>query len=178
MAENQELAVRDKKELVGKEEKTVPGRYLRPLRRHLRDGRRAHRRRWRWPASRRRTSASRLENDVLRVEGRIDFTKYDGHGAGLHRVQRRPLRALLRPVEQDRPGEDQRPARRRRADADLAEGEAGAAAADRDPLSEARAAGRRRQRPRLAQAFETLIGRWIGESGVARDPLRRRWGPR
>ena len=35
MAETQELAVRDKKELVSKEEKTVPGAVLRPLRRHL-----------------------------------------------------------------------------------------------------------------------------------------------
>ena len=30
MAETQQLAVRDKKELVGKEEKTVPGRYYVP----------------------------------------------------------------------------------------------------------------------------------------------------
>ena len=77
MATPQELAVREKQELVGKGEKTVPGRYYVP------------------PADIFETDDSlmlvmeipgvekkdldvALENDVLRIDGRIDFAKYDG----------------------------------------------------------------------------------------------------
>jgi HSP20 family molecular chaperone IbpA len=70
MAEKQEMAVREKKELAAKEEKTVPGRYFIPY------------------ADIYETDDAlavvlemqdldvALENDVLRVDGRIDFAKY------------------------------------------------------------------------------------------------------
>ena len=77
MADTHELSVRDKKELVGKGEKTVPGRFYVPYA----------------DISETEDSLSvvmemagvdkdnlsvNLENDVLRVEGKIDFAKYEG----------------------------------------------------------------------------------------------------
>ena len=77
MATAQELAVRDKKELVSKEEKTVPGRYYVPLRRHLRD-RRALCVVMEMPGVEKKDLDVALENGVLRVDGQIDFSKYEG----------------------------------------------------------------------------------------------------
>ena len=70
MVEKQEMAVREKKELTAKEEKTVPGRYFIPsaddaLAVVLE-----------MPGVEKKDLDVALENDVLRVDGRIDFAKY------------------------------------------------------------------------------------------------------
>ena len=75
MVEKQELSVREKKELVAKEEKTIPGRYYIPyvdiyetddvLAVVLE-----------MPGVEKKDLNVALENDVLRVEGQIDFSKY------------------------------------------------------------------------------------------------------
>ena len=77
MAETQELAVRDKKELVGKEEKTVPGRYYVPYA-DIFETEDALSVVMEMPGVAKDKIAVTLKNDVLRVEGQIDFTKYDG----------------------------------------------------------------------------------------------------
>ena len=73
----QELAVRDKKELVSKEEKTVPGRYYVPYG-DIYETDAALSVMLEMPGIERKDLDIALENDVLRVEGRIDFSKYDG----------------------------------------------------------------------------------------------------
>jgi HSP20 family molecular chaperone IbpA len=77
MAKSQELSVQHKKELAPKEEKTVPTRYYIPntdvyetddtltLVMEV-------------PGVEKKDVTVQLENDVLRVEGRIDFSKYEG----------------------------------------------------------------------------------------------------
>lgn len=77
MATAQELAVRDKKELVSKEEKTVPGRYYVPYG-DIYETDQALCVVLEMPGVERKDIDIALENDVLRVEGRIDFSKYDG----------------------------------------------------------------------------------------------------
>ena len=77
MAEKQELAVRDKKELVGKEEKTVPGRHYVPYA-DIYETDDALTVVMEMPGVEKKDIGVALENDVLRVEGRIDFTKYEG----------------------------------------------------------------------------------------------------
>jgi HSP20 family molecular chaperone IbpA len=77
MATAQELAVRDKKELVSKEEKTVPGRHYVPYG----DIYETEEALWvvmEMPGVEKKDLDVALENNVLRVEGRIDFAKYDG----------------------------------------------------------------------------------------------------
>jgi HSP20 family protein len=77
MARSQALEVQEKKELVSKEEKTVPGRYFVPntdifetedtlvVVMEL-------------PGVQKKDVEINLENDTLRVEARIDYGKYDG----------------------------------------------------------------------------------------------------
>ncbi len=77
MAESQELAVRDKKELVAKEEKTVPGRYYIPYADIYEIGD-ALSVVVEMAGVEKDNISVALENDVLRVEGRIEFAKYDG----------------------------------------------------------------------------------------------------
>jgi len=77
MAEKQELAVRDKKELVSKEEKTVPGRHYVPYA-DIYETDDALTVVMEMPGVEKKDISVALENDVLRVEGRIDFTKYEG----------------------------------------------------------------------------------------------------
>jgi HSP20 family protein len=75
MAEKQELSVREKKELVAKEEKTVPGRYYIPSADiHETDDALAVV--LEMPGVEKKDLNIALENDVLKVDGRIDFTKY------------------------------------------------------------------------------------------------------
>jgi HSP20 family protein len=77
MATAQELAVREKKELVSKEEKTVPGRYYIPYADiHETEG--ALTVVMEMPGVEKKNVNIALENDVLRVDGQIDFTKYEG----------------------------------------------------------------------------------------------------
>ena len=77
MATAQELAVREKKELVSKEEKTVPGRYFVPYA-DIFETDEALTVVVEIPGVEKKDLDVALENDVLRVEGKIDFTKYDG----------------------------------------------------------------------------------------------------
>jgi HSP20 family molecular chaperone IbpA len=77
MSGNQEVAVREKKELVGKEEQTVPGRYYVPVA-DIYETEDALRVVMEIPGVERKDVNVALENDVLRVDARIDFSKYEG----------------------------------------------------------------------------------------------------
>jgi HSP20 family protein len=77
MATAQELAVRDKKELVSKEEKTVPGRYYVPYA-DIYETDESLSVVMEMPGVEKDKLTVGLENDVLRVDGRIDFSKYEG----------------------------------------------------------------------------------------------------
>ena len=72
----QELAVRDKKELVSKEEKTIPGRYYVPYA-DIYETDAALTVVMEMPGVEKQDVVVNLENDVLRVEGRIDYMKYE-----------------------------------------------------------------------------------------------------
>ena len=72
-----ELAVQEKKELVSKEEKTVPARYyVQNTDIHETDD--ALTVVMEIPGVEKKDVDVNIENDVLRVEGRIDFAKYEG----------------------------------------------------------------------------------------------------
>jgi HSP20 family protein len=77
MAAAQELSVRDKKELVSKEEKTVPGRYYIPYA-DIHETDDALTVVMEVPGVEKDAVNVALENDVLRVDGQIDFAKYEG----------------------------------------------------------------------------------------------------
>jgi HSP20 family protein len=77
MSASQELSVRDKKELVGKEEQTVPGRYYIPYA-DIHETDDALTVVMEVPGVERKDVSVALENDVLRVDGQIDFAKYEG----------------------------------------------------------------------------------------------------
>ena len=76
MATAQDLAVRDKKELVTKDEKTVPGRYYIPSA-DIYETDEALSVVMEMPGVERKDLDVALENNVLRIDGRIDFTKYE-----------------------------------------------------------------------------------------------------
>ncbi|MBV8616534.1 MAG: Hsp20/alpha crystallin family protein [Acetobacteraceae bacterium] len=76
-APSQELAVREKRELVGKDEKTVPGRFYVPYS-DIYETDEALTVLMEMPGVEREGVSIALENDVLRVEGKIDFSKYEG----------------------------------------------------------------------------------------------------
>ena len=75
MAESKEMAVREKKELVAKEEKTVPGRYFIPYS-DIYETDELLAVVMEMPGVEKKDLEVALENDVLRVDGRIDFSKY------------------------------------------------------------------------------------------------------
>jgi HSP20 family protein len=77
MATAQELSVRDKKELVSKDEKTVPGRHYVPFADIYETGD-ALCVVMEMPGVERKDVDVALENGVLRVDGQIDFSKYEG----------------------------------------------------------------------------------------------------
>ena len=77
MASPQELAVRDKKELVTKEEKTVPGRYYVPYA-DIYETDEALCVVMEMPGVEKKDLNVALENSVLRVDGQINFSKYEG----------------------------------------------------------------------------------------------------
>ena len=77
MTESQELAVRDKKELVAKEEQTVSGRYYIPYA-DIFETDDSLSVVMEMPGVAKDDLTIALESDVLRVEGRINFTKYEG----------------------------------------------------------------------------------------------------
>ena len=133
MADHRSWKIRAKKELVTKEEKTVPARSYVPstdiyetqdaltvvmeMRRGKED------------------IIVALENDRLRVEGQIAFSKYEGLEPVYTDVQRRPLCSRIHAVEQNRPGKDQRASRGRRAHSDAAQSEGGPAEAHPNQLT-------------------------------------------
>jgi HSP20 family molecular chaperone IbpA len=77
MAAGQSLEVQGKKELVSKEEKTVPARYFVPATDiyETDDGLMVV---MEVPGVERKDIDINVENEVIRVEGRIDASKYDG----------------------------------------------------------------------------------------------------
>ena len=77
MANAQELAVQQKKELEQKEEKTVPARYFVPNA-DIYETDDALTVVLEIPGVDKKDVSVNLENNVLRVEGRIDFSKYEG----------------------------------------------------------------------------------------------------
>jgi len=77
MADQQELAVREKKELATKEERTVSGRFYVPYT-DVYETEDALMVVMEMPGLDRKDVAVELKDDVLRVDGRIDFFKYDG----------------------------------------------------------------------------------------------------
>jgi len=77
MAGQQDLTVREKQELVSKEEKTLPGRFYVPNT-DICETEQALLVMMEMPGVDRKDVTVSLENDVLRVEGRIDFSKYEG----------------------------------------------------------------------------------------------------
>lgn len=72
-----ELAVQEKKELVSKEEKTVPARYY-VQNTDIYETDDALTVVMEIPGVEKKDVEVNIENDVLRVEGRIDFAKYEG----------------------------------------------------------------------------------------------------
>lgn len=77
MATSQELSVREKRELATKEEKTVPGRFYVPYT-DVYETDEALAVVMELPGVDRKDVEVSLENGVLRVEGKIDYAKYDG----------------------------------------------------------------------------------------------------
>jgi HSP20 family molecular chaperone IbpA len=77
MAKSKELSVQQKKELAPKEEKTVPARYYVPNT-DIYETDEALTLVMEMPGVEKKDVTVQLENDVLRVEGRIDFSKYEG----------------------------------------------------------------------------------------------------
>src|SRR5579883_2791539 len=77
MAKGKSLQVQEKKELVSKEEKTVPARYYVPST-DIYETEDALTVVMEVPGVERKDLEVNLENDVLRIEGRIDFAKYEG----------------------------------------------------------------------------------------------------
>lgn len=77
MASSQELAVREKKELTTKEEKTIPGRFYVPYA-DIYETDEALTVMMEMPGVDRKDVSVALENDVLKVEGKIDYSKYQG----------------------------------------------------------------------------------------------------
>jgi HSP20 family protein len=77
MADQQELAVREKREVAAKEERTVPGRFYVPHT-DVYETEEALTVVMEMPGVGREDVGIELKDDVLRVEGRIDFAKYGG----------------------------------------------------------------------------------------------------
>jgi HSP20 family molecular chaperone IbpA len=77
MARSQALEVQEKKELVSKEEKTIPARYFVPNT-DVFETEDALLVIMEMPGVEKKDIDVSLENDTLRVEARIDYSKYDG----------------------------------------------------------------------------------------------------
>jgi HSP20 family protein len=75
MSGSQELAVREKQELVQQEEKTIPGRYYVPAA-DIFETDDALTLILEMPGVGKNNVDVQIENDVLRVEGKIDYTAY------------------------------------------------------------------------------------------------------
>ena len=77
MSDTQELAVREKQELAKKEEKTTPGRYYIPTA-DIFETDEALTVIMEMPGVEKKDIDVALEDDALRVEGKIDYSKYQG----------------------------------------------------------------------------------------------------
>lgn len=77
MATGQELSIRDKKELVTQDEKTVPGRNYVPYA-DIYETDQALTLVMEMPSVDKKDIDVDLENNILLINGKIDFTKYDG----------------------------------------------------------------------------------------------------
>jgi HSP20 family protein len=77
MSGTQELAVREKQELANKEEKTIPGRYFVPQA-DIFETDEALTVIMEMPGVEKKNVSIALENDIVRVEGQIDFGQYQG----------------------------------------------------------------------------------------------------
>lgn len=77
MAKSQELSVQEKKELVSKEEQTVPARYYVPTT-DIYETEDALTVVMEMPGVEKKDIEVNVENDVVRIEGRLDFGKYEG----------------------------------------------------------------------------------------------------
>ena len=77
MARSQDLEVQEKKELVSKEEKTVPSRYYVPNT-DIHENDDALVIVMELPGVDKKDLSVDLENDVLKIDARIDFSKYEG----------------------------------------------------------------------------------------------------
>jgi len=77
MSGAQELAVRQKQELANKEEKTVPGRHFIPTA-DIFETDEALTVIMEMPGVEKKNVSIALENDLLHVEGQIDFSNYQG----------------------------------------------------------------------------------------------------
>src|ERR1700704_1279589 len=77
MSGAQELAVREKRQLANKEEKTIPGRYFVPTA-DIFETDEALTVIMEMPGVEKNNVNIALENDVLRVDGQIDFSGYNG----------------------------------------------------------------------------------------------------
>src|ERR1051326_9417676 len=77
MAKSRAAAVQEKKELASKEEKTVPARYYVPNT-DIYETDDAFTVVMEIPGVEKKNLTVHVENDILRVEGRIDFSKYEG----------------------------------------------------------------------------------------------------
>src|SRR5579862_1676550 len=77
MAKTQELSVQEKKELASKEEKTVPARYYVPNS-DIFETDSALTVVMEIPGVEKKDVSVDLENSVLRIEGKVDFSKYEG----------------------------------------------------------------------------------------------------
>lgn len=77
MANSQALEVQEKKEVVSKEEKTVPARYFVPTT-DIFETEDALVVVMEIPGVDRKAIEVNLENDTVRIEARIDYSKYDG----------------------------------------------------------------------------------------------------
>jgi HSP20 family protein len=77
MSEAQELAVREKQEMAKKEEKTIPGRYFVPVA-DIYETDDALTLIMEMPGVEKKDIDIALEEDVLRVDGKIDYGKYQG----------------------------------------------------------------------------------------------------
>jgi HSP20 family protein len=77
MSGSQELAVREKQQLAKKEEKTTPGRYFVPAA-DIFETEDSLNVVMEMPGVESKNLKIELDNDVLRIEGQIDFTKYEG----------------------------------------------------------------------------------------------------
>jgi HSP20 family molecular chaperone IbpA len=77
MANSQSLTVQEKKELASKEEKTIPARYFVPNT-DIYETEESLKLLMEMPGVEKKDITINLENDTLRVEGQIDFAKYEG----------------------------------------------------------------------------------------------------